>query len=1506
MRARRALVWVGWAALGFVAAVGLALSALALLAALPATRPVIASRVVKILDDAIAGSLVLEGVEVLARGGIELRGLEVYDPDGHLVLSAGRARVFTDITGLRTRSVGVSLELEAPSVLLEEEAGGGVSLARAFATSRPGAPSRARGEEPGGGTRWTVHVSRLTVRHGDVWWVDAAGETRLEASALDLDARGLVGPRRARVDLRLAGELAVPVSGPISLELAGGVTGDAVRVPVLRAEVAGTSLAAVAQGDLARRTGRIAVGRLGIARETARAFVPRAPEGEDLAAAGYAESDGRVFTAAVRAEPAEAGGTAAGRADAAVAARLDALAAAVGFDVVLDRLDPARLVAAAPAGEVTLAARGALAGRTRRELRGRISATVERSRLRGGRVERAELQARADRGAVEITRARAVAPGAEVDATLRWREGGEVTGRASADARDLGVALTNAGALLGRSLARLGGSARMTATLGGTSAAPTATLLVEAPQLRVGGAGFSDVHLQGDVAGPLAAPSVRVEGRAGAVRGGGKEVARTLSLRGTFADDRVEVDATANLPGFRDPATLAARGHLGAGRETLAVSELAFAYPGTRWELVSPASVTLEGPAVDRLEIASGAQRVAIAGGLVRGRRLEARLEVAALDLARLPEGLIPAEHAIRGTLTADLSAAGPVARPELAATFSLAGGAFRNLGGLSLVGTARWDGAERRATGSAALARADGGTVDLEVDVPLPLAGRPAQRVLARARVREVPLEELLAAAGDESPAAGLVGLDVAVEGTAGAPALSVGATLTEGEWRDLGDLRLDVAAEDPAERLHLTVHGALGDVRRVALDVEVPLDVSELLERPGAALRGVRTAPLEGSLAVTRLDLSLLSGRAGVPPRLGGIVDGVAALSGSLAAPRATVELDLRGGSWAGYRDLSGRVDAVLGPAEVKAAGGFAMAGEQALRFEVSLRAPVERLFGAEGLRAAPLRVQARVPGLAIARAVTQDVPLTGTVDASLEASGTLRAPVVSLSVAGDGLAVEGRPLGKVRLEARHAAARTSGSGVLEAASGGTLRATFGLGWDLGLGAARPPLREAPAELALVAEALDLGFLPAVAPGLVRAAGGTLAADLRASGPLGRPSPRGTLGVKDGRLAVAELGEWTKIAIDARVTDDAVELARLEVHRGAGKLSVTGALRGLRGAGPAALEARLVSDALAVPRYGMTVATIDLRADARGSWDGSTFAVDVVVPSGVVRLPSRQPRELQSLEPRKDITVGRAAARRRRTLRATQASGPAVPERPLTLKARVRVDRNLFVKSDDPRVDVELKADVEYERTGGEDYMQGFVEVIRGSVEPLGGRTFVVERGRVQFTGGPPGASMIDVQARYDNPAAVVTVNVQGPTSKPEIQLHSEPPMDDAQIAMLIATGRVEVKAGSGGVGTLTGEEAGKAALAAIATQAFKDLVADKLPLDTVAIESGALRAGKYVTDKIYVGYTRRFDADPQRGENADEVRVEYQISQRWTFESRYGNAQSGGASLIWSRQY
>ncbi len=1500
----RAVAAVGWGLLGLAAAAGLALSAAALLAVAPVARPAIAAAVVGVLDDAIAGRLELLGIEVLPQGGLELRGLRLFDPDGHLVLDVGRARVFVDVTALRARTVGLTIELEGPSLLLEQEAGGGTSLARALAPAHPRPPGGAPAPSGGGGG-WTIHLSQLEVRGGELWWLDATGATRFEAGSLDVAARGTLGPRRSRAEVRLRGELHAPVASPIALDLVAAFAGDAVRVPVLKLDAGGTAVEAVAEGDLAARRGRAALTRLGISREQARALVPETPAGADLRATGYAESDGATLTAALRVEPAERGG-AGGRGDAAVAARLDALGHAAGFDLVLDRLDPSRLAATAPAGEVTLSAHGAAAGTSLEDGRARLALSLSSSRLRRGALTRAEVALRVARGTVDLDRLSAAAPGVSLSARGTWRRGGSVSGGATVDAQDLAAASRNLALLLARPAVAAGGRARLAAELSGTDEAPALSGTLDAPALRSGAVSAEGVRLALRVAGPLRAAEGQVEGRIALVRDGARELARQVALRAGLAGDEGTLSVIAALPATgTEPLRLEARGRFGEGREVLHIAQLGLAFPGSRWTLVRPATVDLRGPSVDRLELADAPQRIAVVGGVGARRTLAARAELSRVDLARLPPGLLPEAEAIRGELSGSVEATGTAARPVLAVRASLENGALRRVAGLALSVNGRYDGDARRAAGKVSLARADGGTVDAEVDLPVPLAARPAEPVHARLRAAAVPVAELLAATGSDLAASGAVALELRVDGTAGAPALSAEASLADGAWRDLDGIGATLAVEAPGASLKVVGSAMLAERRVVGLEAELPLDLGDLVARHEETLRAVERTRWQVTASLTSLDLAAVSGRGGVPPGLAGTLVGHVAVTGTPAAPRAEATLDLTGGALRGWKRVGAHLDATAGEAGLAAVGKVELAGEDALRFRASLGLAPERLGARTALLAAPLRVEAEVPRIALGRAAGDALPLAGTLQGRLVMAGTPRAPEGSAELSGAGVAIEGRPLGDARLEARYASGRAAAQVSLAPLTGGKLRGTLAFDADLGLGAQRRALGDAPAEATAVAEALDLGFLPALSPTLVRAAGGQVTLDVRAQGPLARMSPKGTLHVAKGRLAIAELGEWTEVAVDARVTDDAVEVTRLDLRRGPGKLSATAAVHGL-GSQTARLTAKLQANAFTVTRAGMDVATFDVSADATGTWRARELALDVNVPHGVVRLPKKTPRTLQALERRKDIVVGRKPERRKAEGAPVAAAGGAAPADPLTLRAHLVAPRNLFVKGESPKVDVELKADVRYELTEGEDYAEGSIEVVRGTVEPIAGRNFAIERGRVQFTGGPPKAALLDVEAKYVNPAATVTVTVAGAMTAPEIHLTSKPPMDESQIAMLIATGRTELKAGSGGVGTLTGEEAGKAALGALATQAFRNLVQDKLPLDTVALDSGALRAGKYVTDKIYFGYMRRFDADPTKYENEDEVRVEYQITPRWMLESRYGTAGSGGASLIWSRDY
>jgi translocation and assembly module TamB len=283
-------------------------------------------------------------------------------------------------------------------------------------------------------------------------------------------------------------------------------------------------------------------------------------------------------------------------------------------------------------------------------------------------------------------------------------------------------------------------------------------------------------------------------------------------------------------------------------------------------------------------------------------------------------------------------------------------------------------------------------------------------------------------------------------------------------------------------------------------------------------------------------------------------------------------------------------------------------------------------------------------------------------------------------------------------------------------------------------------------------------------------------------------------------------------------------------------------------------------------------------------------------------VRLPRKAPRALHPLEGRADI-VDLSERDRGRGL-----PGAGAVARALDVRCRVVVPGRLVVKGERPAMNVELKADSTWQLAGGPVVVDGSLEVLRGTVEPIGGRLFRLERGRVTFPGAGVDAALLDFVARYDNPAAVVTVTVGGTVAKPSVQFSSQPAMDQAAIAMLLATGRAQTSESTAGVSTTptSPEEAGAAFATAAVSSVFTGMVGDRLPVDQLSLETNTLRAGKFVSDKLFVGYARRWEAKPEDGENAHEVTAEYRLTRRWQFEVRYGDAQAGDASVVWSKDY
>jgi autotransporter translocation and assembly factor TamB len=1320
----------------------------------------------------IRGRLEVGRLKLRPNGRVRLEHVRLLDPDGHEVLNAEAVTARVRVLPLLRHRVRLGdVEIQRPRMQVSKTAKG-TNLQDAFAPRNPSPPSATSEKQKQ--SPWGFELNDVVLRDGSAEYRKSPNDADVLAlKELSVDGDGHFFPGDIVVQAQLRGVPALadkgPAVGPLSLEILGRSTGttlqDEIALSRLHLEVDGSSLdvrGSVSDGEAqAYFDGHLS---------PSAAQWLNVPLSQPVVLHGRATWQGGRGHIDAR-FPDENG-------SAHLVAHLEPGRAPLMFQtqatLTLERLRPDRWLAMVPSSVLTGTLQFEGGGASLSQLQGRVRAHLDSTKVKNIRIVSADVRARVlSSKSVVVEECRVRAPGASL----------ACSGQVSANTLALDAKL-EAGSLelLTRNLgvnASMSGHGSGTFEVHGTPRAPELD---------------ADVRLQqfAQHSSQLSLESARIQARVPNLR---KLDTGRISVRteaGSFQGRSFKQSiADANLEGGRFLGSLntegpnrvraRAEGRVSKAHRVLTLATLELEYGDVRWSLDETAHFQFaHGVRVDKFGLTSGKQHLELRGGL-SGQRLDAHLEVSALDLEKLPPLGLPPELGLAGTLDGEASLTNTRRSPRVEAHFQ-------------------------------------------------------ARRLVAK-----------------------------------GVSDINAEADLT------IADRRADA-------RVHARIQQA-----DLVAQIRAPLQ-----------LKGSNVSGIEASVRATHIDLATL---AEFSNQTKGMVQGIADL------------------------------DFVASDEGVTAKGQVTLPSKHQIQLDVRAERAIDQIVAHRNeLGSLPVHALVETEGVDLSEVVpAQKVELHGLVHGRFELSGTLDEPELHANIGTRSTLFSKTALGTGEATANYV------HDVLDIkanwphlAFDAHAEQRLGLAsWKQGLTVSKIPFRAH-----LDANQFELSTFANLAP-WARSLGGLLTAKLQADGTLDSPKAIGTIDLNQGRIVFVGFGDYRDVTLHAELKEDGLHIPKCEIHAAAGVAQLTlQAVRPSVGA-PYAISGDLQAERFPVKDNDQHLANIQAQAKIDGEVNGLDMLVKVHFSRVNADVPALTRKDVQSLEANPDIVIlgetphpSRAKSKKApKGAEAKMAANEVQHERKssgLRLRLGLYSAGNFWVRGPDIEADVRANMGLSFDGSfqvippPGMD-QASTVEVLRGHVTLFGRRLDVPNDrpAKITFLGGDLQNSQLDVEMVYNDrvDAITVTIAIGGSLSHPSPPvLSSDPPMDSSQLVLLMATGHLTIKRGAQGVEQSSSQSQAASVVGSFFANKLQKTFLNKLPLDTLTVEStnlgsARIEAGKYLTDKIYLGYTHNVitnvvpEAEPQ---NQNEVTVEYQLSRRWQLEATGGDEGVGNVSAIWTRDY
>ncbi|MCB2127748.1 MAG: translocation/assembly module TamB domain-containing protein [Rhodobacteraceae bacterium] len=404
-----------------------------------------------------------------------------------------------------------------------------------------------------------------------------------------------------------------------------------------------------------------------------------------------------------------------------------------------------------------------------------------------------------------------------------------------------------------------------------------------------------------------------------------------------------------------------------------------------------------------------------------------------------------------------------------------------------------------------------------------------------------------------------------------------------------------------------------------------------------------------------------------------------------------------------------------------------------------------------------------------------------------------------------------------------------------------------------------------------------------------------GPVSFDIRVAGPLTLNSVTGTITASDLRLVAPTLGaELQQISLRVTAANAKAEVSAQARVKGGGRLELSGPI-GMTSPFRADLSVRMDGVVLQDPQLYETMATglVQLTGPLTG---GAIARGSITLGTTEIRVATDGFGSAAALPGLEHINEPEASRETRRRAGLLKEGGPEGAGASYGLDIRLNAPGRLFVRG--RGLDAELGGAIRITGTTDNATPVGQFRLIRGRLDILGKR-FTIDEGQVQLQGAL--VPYIRFAASTESDGITGTIMIEGDATEPEVRFYSNPELPEEEVIAHILFGR--------SLANLSAFQAAQlaSAVATLAGKGGEGLVArlrsgiglDDLDVTTDESGAAALRAGKYLSEKVYSDLTVGSDG-------TSRINLNFDVRKDLTLKGSVGSDGSTGVGVYYERNY